>query len=134
MHNHGDSHCWLTVLAGCVHELQYAMPGEGADGSAGSGGSSVPVAAPALPGVLGATAPCPRLRHIGTHELQVGRGAGQAGLPLLAESSCAPAPCGQHWSTLTLLRCCRQGRRAISTTRLRCTPCACPSTARGAER
>lgn len=65
VHNHAESHCWLSVLQGCVHELQYKMPCDGEVSAA------TPTAPPELPGVLGASAPCPRLCHIGTNELQV---------------------------------------------------------------
>lgn len=55
-----------AAVAGCVHELQYQMP---PGGQAEEGTETAE--APPLPGVLSAAAPCPRLQHLGIHELQV---------------------------------------------------------------
>ena len=44
IHNHGDSHCWLTVLGGAVEELRYG--GGTAEVDAG------PAQPPHLPGVI----------------------------------------------------------------------------------
>jgi cysteine dioxygenase len=65
VHNHAGSHCWLTVVDGGVEESLYAPVAAG-------GGGEERSAAPALPGVLGATRPCPPLHHLATAQLGAG--------------------------------------------------------------
>lgn len=47
IHNHGQSHCWLTVLGGGVEELRFT--------SGDTPVAAEPALAPRLPGVIEAT-------------------------------------------------------------------------------
>ncbi|GBF96262.1 cysteine dioxygenase [Raphidocelis subcapitata] len=64
VHNHADSHGWLTPLYGEMVEHQYEVT------DAGSG--EAPADVPPLPGVLAATSPCPTLRHLRTTRVGAG--------------------------------------------------------------
>ncbi|PSC70679.1 cysteine dioxygenase isoform B [Micractinium conductrix] len=63
VHNHADSHGWVTVLAGRVEEARYINPV--LDDSLPPSPHEAPAEPPALPGVLSATAPCPPLAETG---------------------------------------------------------------------
>ncbi|PRW56943.1 peroxisome biogenesis 1 isoform X1 [Chlorella sorokiniana] len=66
IHNHGDSHGWVTVLRGRVEETRYTNPRANLhDDSAPPSPSEGPAAPPAIPGVLGAVTPCPQLQKLG---------------------------------------------------------------------
>lgn len=63
VHNHAESHGWLMPLAGTMEESKF-LPSEVT--------SERPADAPALPGVLNATTPCPGLTHTGTARIGPG--------------------------------------------------------------
>jgi hypothetical protein len=101
VHNHGDSHCWLTVLAGEMREVQFAaaQPAQqrnAPQATAATHGAQLAPAcgAPTGPRLAGQGAAC-ALVEGRTTDLQVGwrwgpgeaRGAGAAG-------GCAGAGCG----------------------------------------
>jgi hypothetical protein len=71
VHNHADSHCWLTVVDGSVDEVQCRpldckglVPRKATN----------PADPPAIPGVLAAASPCPELQHINTARMQASAG------------------------------------------------------------
>ena len=81
VHNHADSHCWVACARGPIAEERYvvaaprpqAAPAPGAAAADGAAAEEVPAAAPpGLPGVLRATSPCPRLRHVASARMGVG--------------------------------------------------------------
>lgn len=67
IHNHAQSHCWLSVLAGGVEELRYTT----GDTPVEAG----PTLAPRLPGVIAATSPCPLLTPAGINKVGPGGSA-----------------------------------------------------------
>ena len=59
VHDHADSHCWLTALDGTVEELRYIEEG------AADGASAHAASLPDIPGVVGPAQACPVLRPAG---------------------------------------------------------------------
>lgn len=64
VHNHAGSHCWLTTLQGCMSELQYRP--------SFTPPAAVAAGAPALPGVIASSSPCPKLEHTLRRDLPTG--------------------------------------------------------------
>lgn len=75
IHNHGTSHCWLTVLDGSVMEKKFEHE-DADDAAADAAGDAAPlvIAAtpPTVPGVLSSRRPCPKLRPVSTSVVQAG--------------------------------------------------------------
>jgi len=84
VHNHGQSHCWMTLMDGSVEELRFVEDACEEENSnkfvAGNlgGRKSLKTLNPKIieiPGVLGTTSPCPRLHPAGVTSLALGQTA-----------------------------------------------------------
>ncbi|PSC69833.1 cysteine dioxygenase [Micractinium conductrix] len=86
VHNHGSSHCYLTVLSGGVEELRFTTGDTPLE--------SEPTLAPRLPGVIAATSPCPLLLPDGVNHVCVGTTAYINDSMGLHAVRCDDAACG----------------------------------------
>lgn len=77
VHNHGDSHCWLTVMDGTVEELRYHEQPEAEEEQPNSARtlSRTPSGNIPMPGVLGTMEPCPMLTPGGVNAVAPGQTA-----------------------------------------------------------
>lgn len=106
VHDHADSHCWLTVLQGAVDEVQWVPQkvhaGTESTASSCNDTATAPEVLPGVPGVLGSTRPCPKLRQTCTSTLPSGATSYISDLLALHAVSCLESCPGEGAVTLHL--------------------------------